>query len=290
MDEERRRILTQVARGELDPSEAADRLAALDERYAKSGEPTQEASREERQSTWSPPPLAPAGDEVRRIRIEGQMLGVTVVGDPDVREAVAQGPHSAHRDGDTLVIASEVGEGFSFSPFGSGRRGRSMMIGGRSVAESVNIRVNPNLPLDVELRAGTLTVKGVHAPIRADVAAGSAKLRDVTAPIDIEVSAGSVNVSGRITSGTSRIRCDAGAVNLKLDPSSSLRIRAESGLGKVRLPGYAAASAHRGGSGSPWNLLSGTQETVIGDGDGELDIEVNLGAVHVSESSGEDWL
>src|SRR2546430_14115621 len=96
MDEERRRILTQVARGELDPSEAADRLAALDERYAKSGEPTQEAPREERQTTWSsPPPLSPAGGEVRRIRVEGQMLGGTIVGDPDGPGAGAQGPHSA---------------------------------------------------------------------------------------------------------------------------------------------------------------------------------------------------
>src|SRR5437879_4523874 len=122
MDEERRRILTQVARGELDPSEAAERLAALDERYAAGGESTQEASQDEPRTGTFAAPAATRDDQIRRIRIEGQMLGVTVVGDPDVREAVAQGPHSARREGDTLVIASEVGEGFSFSPFGSGRR------------------------------------------------------------------------------------------------------------------------------------------------------------------------
>src|SRR5207253_2195043 len=72
----------------------------------------------------------------------------------------------------------------------------------------LNIRMNPELPLDVELMAGTLRVRGLRSPIRADVSAGSARVEGFAGPLDLSVATGSVHATGILTGGNSRVRCD----------------------------------------------------------------------------------
>ena len=300
MEDARRQILTLVARGELDPGEAADRLAELDAPpgaaapgsampggpVAGTG-PTWSWPDHDRQVADGPSEDSPTEDgppvdgattaPVTRIRVDASVRAVVIVGDPEVVGAIADGPHSAQWEGDTLFIGEEHGaETFQFdwSELALRRRGRDVLR-----ARALHIRMHPSLALDAVVSAGSLTVRRVHGPITATVAAGSAKIDDFEGPISLAVSAGSVSARGRLTSGESRIDCDAGSVSLLLTRGSSVSIRARSDLGKVSLPGSHSSD------GRSW-LLGGTSEATVGTGQANLDIRVNMGGVSVNVDNG----
>jgi autotransporter translocation and assembly factor TamB len=85
------------------------------------------------------------------------------------------------------------------------------------------------------------------------------------------VQAGSVKASGRLAGGDSRITCDAGNVNLNLEPGSSVRIKAHTTIGKVELPGQVRI-----------NGRGIAEDVTIGDATGSLVIEANMGSVRVT--------
>ena len=259
-DDPRRAILSAVADGSLSPQDAAERLHALahpDE--APAAEPA------------SPPPAG--GEGVARVRVEASARKVEIIGDPGVREAIAEGRHEAWRDGDTLVIDGEWNQDSDRPTFGSGfsfDRGRAaVMIGTKQRA--LVVRMNPDLALEARVEAGSLTTTGVRGPIQAHVTAGSARLDGFEGPLDVEVAAGGFKGRGRLAHGESRIRCDAGSVKLDLQRGSSVRISGEAHLGKVDVLG------HRSNG-----LLNDSASVTIGEGTGSLDIECNLGSVKVS--------
>src|SRR5687768_11945680 len=95
-EDARRRILSAVADGTLSPQEAADRLHALDHPDEEQPDPEP-----------SPVPPRPTGDAPLRVRVQASARKVEIIGDPSVREAVAEGRHEAWHDGDTLVIEGE---------------------------------------------------------------------------------------------------------------------------------------------------------------------------------------
>jgi hypothetical protein len=242
---------------------------------------------------------------VRTIRVEGALRIVEVQGDPSVREAVASGPHSARRDGDVLVIEGQPDflsdddddddddeDGDSFFPgarfrfrgpvWSSARAG--VVVGGRrhgvhsiqgARRQPLVIRMHPDLALLAHVEAGTLSVRDVKGPIKATVQAGSAKIKGFASPLDLDVSAGSVTARGHLDHGTSRVSCDAGSVKLVLDSTSSVTIDASSNLGKVNLPGAPE------GPGGIQGLLQSTHQAVVGSGEGELHISVNVGSASV---------
>ena len=244
MESRRRQILHQVAAGSLSPEQAA---AQLDE---AGGQPTS------------------GPGQIARVRVVRQLGPTQVIGDPGVIEAVAEGPHTARREGDTLVIEGEPqGVGFSFFP--GQRLGFPFGLG--SEPQAVRVRMNPRLALDIDVQAGTLRVAGVKGPIHANVQAGSTSIDGFQGPLTISLQAGSVRASGCIVEGASRIRCEAGSVFLHLDRGSSVRIRARSTMGRVTLPGG-------GGRTRPVSDV----EAVIGDGRAGLEIDNTMGSVRVS--------
>jgi hypothetical protein len=259
MNERQRQILTDVAEGRLRPEEAA---TLLDERTGPAEEP----------------PTSEPG--LRRVRLVGTFRLATVAGDPAVREAVADGPHSARREGDTLILRSDLDEdewpGFTF---GGVHRPWWSWTGaepGRTARwpRPLAVRMHPDLPLDVELTAGTLRVERLRGPLRIEVSAGSARLDDVRGPLDVSVSAGSVRVAGVLERGASRIRCEAGSVHVDLEPGSSVRVRARAELGRVALPGERDATS--------WMIGAGGREVTVGAGAATLDVEAAMGSVVVS--------
>ena len=237
MDEARRKILEQVAQGGLSPEEAASRLAGLKE---PSGE----------------------GPAIRTVEVLSQGGRVEVVGDPAVREAVAEGRHIARRIGDRIVFEAEpefsldLG-GFVFS---QGRRGPRL-----EADRSLVIRMNPSLALDAKIQAGSLQTLGIRGPIHAVLEAGSAALSEFAGPLDVTVKAGSLRGTGVLEHGSSRIQSQMGSVRLHLTRGSSVRIHARSSLGSVQLLD--------GQSGS---------EAMLGSGVASLDIDSAMGSVHVT--------
>ena len=294
IDDERRAILSQVAAGTLDPSHAAEQLAELERRAAGGDDPSGDSSGDSTSDSTSarptppppPPPPPPLVNGATKVVVEASLRGVQVIGDPTVREAVAEGPHIARHEGDTLVIESEPDEdwrdlrefgrsaSFSFSHWGPG--GVRMRTRPSIMNRNLVVRMNPDLHLDARVEAGSLTTRGVRGPITARVSAGSARFDGFAAPLDIDVAAGSVKATGRLDRGDSHIRCDAGSVKLHLEAGSSVRVTTEAHLGSVTV-GDRETGNRRAGL-----LGADAGEALIGAGSGRLDIEVNLGSVRVT--------
>jgi hypothetical protein len=235
---DRREILSRVAGGTISPEEAAAQLNAIDQ----SGE---------------------AAQAIHGVRIVKRLGAAEVIGDPNVRDAVAEGQHRARIEGDVMIIEGEVAnEPGTFIT-------RSWLgFPEHTSGDRLVVRVNPALALDLHVQAGSLRVNGVEGPIRADVQASSATIDGFRKPLDLTVQAGSIRATGRLDDGESRIACDAGSVNLYLERGSSVRIKARAHLGKVVLPGAAGSR--------------GAQDVTIGDGTGSLLIETNIGSVNVT--------
>lgn len=266
--DERRTILIDVAEGRLSPEDAAERLDAL------RGEPREQA-----------PPQA---ERASRIRVVSTIGMVSVVGDASVAEASTDAAHRTRYEDGTLIIESaddpDVGGAwFPPRPGRSSRRtpprsplafglGVGWGWGGMSTRTPFAVRMNPDLPLEVDLTAGSLSVTGVRSPLRLDVGAGTMRLDGVTGPLALTVTSGGVVVRGRITQGDSRIRCELGKVAVQLDTGSSVRVNGRATLGKVVLPGKEPAF----GAG----LIEDT--TVVGQGDATLEIETSAGGITVT--------
>jgi hypothetical protein len=255
-NDERRRILLAVATGDLTPADAA---AALDDL----------GGGEEAGAPDDPP------SDLLGVRVEASARVVRVVGDPGVREAVADGPHELRREGGTLVVSSDVddeadGAFFSAGP-GWWMRGR---VDHR--ARTLSVRMHPSLALDVDVNAGSLDVRDVRGPIRVGVAAANVRIVGFAAPLDLEAAAGRIDASGVLDRGSSRVRCQAGHVTLRLDPGSSVRVTGRATAGRVVLPGD-DLPGHRAGR----RLPGEERKAVVGDGAGTLDVEVSTGSAVV---------
>jgi hypothetical protein len=133
--------------------------------------------------------------------------------------------------------------------------------------------MNPSLALDARLDAGPLSISGVVGAIRARSAAGPITIEGFEGPLDVSVNAGAIRAAGRLTHGESRVRSDAGAVRVELDPTSSVRIRAEAALGKVLVLGNDSPKRGR---------FADRQEATIGDGVATLRLDTAMGSIHVT--------
>lgn len=275
-DHERRSILTQVAEGTLSPDEAAERLSEL------GGAPTDGRGDTTPGSAAGGERGLPPGAPATSLRITGSVRMIEIIGDPTVAEAVAEGPHDARREGDVLVIEGEGPDvswsqpGWRYSYSSSRSRGPIVMgLGQNRRMPALKVRVNPELPIEIGVKAGAMSVRGVNSPITAECDAGSLQIKDFSGPLQVCVNAGKVEASGRMVKGASRIEANAAKVELRLDPDSSVRIHARSELGRILLPG----GGPRPGKGS---LLGQESDALIGAGDATLDVEVNVGAASVS--------
>lgn len=326
-DAERRSILSQVAEGTLSPDEAADRLSALDhEARDRDAHDHTGSGRSSGRTAAGGDRGLPPGAPAARIRIVGSVRMVEITGDPNVKEAVAEGPHDARREGDLLIIEGE-GPEVAWSQPGwrwnwkwgdedadeeeresvGSRRGGDWHVGYKSgvgwsagrprttrvrtggfpgavaFAESftgkgqrrspaLKVRVNPNLPLEVGIKAGAMSVQGVSSPITAEADAASLQIKGFTGPLAATINAGKLEATGRIDEGNSRIECNAGKVDLRLTSGSSVKITAKAELSRINLPG---AETRSGG------LLGSEHESVVGGGAATLSMEVNVGAANV---------
>ena len=314
--------MQQVAEGRLRPEEAAALLDQADDAEQGEGsahdEPSEEpgSPRGERAAGQTAAPPADSG--VKRVRVVGNFRAARVVADPTIREAIAEGPHRARREGDLLVIESAFDEddlpGFVFN---RGMRNWRLNIpsdiigrAGRPPrpprppraprpprpprgaadwtraeeedapwsrrswnSDELTVRMRPDLPLEVELSAGTLRVDGLTGPVRLDVRAGSARVEHVRGPIEAMVAAGSLRVEALLTQGASRIRAEASSVRVNLERGSSVVLRARPDMSKLTLPGHGVIGSLGIGE---------RQEVKIGDGAATLDIDATMSKIQVT--------
>jgi len=313
MNEGQRAILRQVAEGRLSPEEAVVLLeqAEQDEQDERPGqsEPSERGDETGQEAGadggaapggQSPPPADGTEGTVRRVRVEGSFRSARIIGDPTVREAVADGVHVARREGDLLIFESALDEsglpGFMFNrgrwswrmtvppdvaarahprhPPWAGRWRAGEEAWQRPWSQSqLTVRMRPDLPLEVELSAGTLRTHGVTGPLHFDVRAGSARIEGAHGPLDATVAAGSIRVDALLRAGESRIRCDAGSVRVHLEHGSSVLVRARAELSHLSLPDRGVVRTWSGGE---------REEVKIGDGAATLDIDANMSSIGVT--------
>jgi hypothetical protein len=258
MKDLQREILNQVAAGTLSAEEGAARLEAL------------ESSPPAVATTVQAPALNPPGSATRLVKVISQFGSAEIVGDPSVAFAVAEGPHRARQDGDTMVIEHvPFDEDDSFS-FGRGDR-RISVIGWQR--RKLTVRMNPDLALLADVQAGNVRVDGVHGPITSEVQAGNLKVADFRGVLNLVVQAGNVSATGRLVSGASKVRCEMGSVKINLEKGSNVRITTRTTMGKVSIEGAGADRATSGQAG---------KDVVVGSGDGTLDVECTMGSVKLA--------
>ena len=112
MQEQRREILSQVAAGKLSAEEGAARLDAVEAEVIPA------------ERLPAPPAAVSSAPAGRLVRLNSQFGSAEIVGDPSVAFAIADGPHRARQEGDTMVIEHQPfddDDSFSFGHGGSRR-------------------------------------------------------------------------------------------------------------------------------------------------------------------------
>jgi putative adhesin len=247
-----REILSQVAAGTLSAEAGAARLEALET------EPTvTPASR--------PSPTSDAAAGVKQVRVFARLGNTEIIGDPGVSYAVAEGPHRARQEGDTMIIEQSPldGEaGFEFS-----RPEGRIRVPGVDIGGKLTVRMNPALALAAKTQAGNLQINGVKGAVTAEVQAGNCDIADFRGPMNLKVTAGNVTAKGHLDGGASAIRCQMGEVRVVLDKASSVRIRARTTLGEISFENVEP---------------SGKSELTIGAGAGTLDCDCTMGTIRIA--------
>jgi len=288
-DQEKRRVLEMLSAGSISVDEAQDLLEAL--------------------KSEAPRPEQPQVDQgaVNAVKVVGTFRALKIIGDPSVKGAVGVGPHRARQEGGTLIFEEMDDDDPGFTLFGPPHfdpatesddeefgklarvvtrrnfrfqgtiNGKDFKVG-RGNPPVLKVRMNPSLPLDIEMTAGAVKVIDVTGPIKANLTAGSGRFSGIHSPIEIGVEAGTVNVEGLFDEGTSSIHCTAGRVRVELAPGSDVTVTAKATLGKVSLP-------HSDGRREEWQGIgTGQKEIKIGQGTSSLDIDATTGSVVVDHA------
>lgn len=258
MTDTTREILNRVASGELTPEQAATLLASV----SASSTPAADADA-------SPQP-------VRRIVIRSRTVRLIVRADSSVDTAIAEGPHRVSHVGDTLTVHSDlsVGEYEAEAPKSAFATWLSTM---NRAGETLTVRVNPDLPLEILCVAGSAEVSGARATTSVGVEAGSAKLVDGSGRLTLSVASGSADVEWRFT-GESSIATDLGSSRVSVLPGSDVAITAEATLGAstIRLANGTTIKAPAKSSGEV------NPPVIVGEGTGRLRVTSRLGSAVVS--------
>lgn len=278
-------ILEDLAAGRIDAAEASRRIEELKATAAEEyPEPTDVPPAEDPEpGNWKPyardsfnreeePTRRRTGANakgVERVSIRAFGRRVRVIGDPKVATVSVDGAHVLRRNGSVLEITSEGDFGPSIDGFAL-LRNQSFDVKSLGIGKELAVRANPDLVVDAELTAGSLTTEQIAHLGKVRVTAGGAKLNDVQQAEDILVQTGQATLNGRFTVGRSRVRCESGSLTVNLDNESNVSVYAEAQLGRISWSGQ-----HSGAG----------DEVVMGNGSARLDVGVVMGhaAIKVGE-------
>ena len=160
---------------------------------------------------------------VERISVRAIGRRVRIIGEPSVATVSADGPHVLRRNGSVLEISSDGELGPSIDGFQILRGAPRTLEDFRSLGlgKELFLRVNPAIPIDIEVTAGSLHTERVPRLGNVRVTAGGAKMQDVTQVSDALIQAGQATITGTITQGRST---DPGRIGLG-DHSAQRRLR-----------------------------------------------------------------
>ena len=275
-------VLHRVAAGELSPDEA---LTLLDAPTGHPGHPGPPApatdarpaaeTAEAEAPVWGTPSPSRPGRS-RLVRVNASYRSVDVLGDPSVAEVAVSGSHAVRSDDGVLIVESH--ENPLASAFGGAAPGARFTFADlpRGLAwarawkdQHLVIRVNPELPVEIDAAGANLRVSGMEAGVKVRLIASALKLERARGPLDLDAFTSSVK--GVATpSGVSRISAESSSIKLHLGPGTDTRITARNRMGKVVLP----HAVSRAGLVDP-----DVAQARVGAGRGELAVESVMSSV-----------
>lgn len=208
---------------------------------------------------------------VERISVRAVGRRVRIVGESSVATISADGPHVLRRNGSVLEVSSDGEIGASIDGFSILRPPRNFDdIRAMGLGKELFLRVNPNLVVDVEVTAGSLSTERVPHLGRVRITAGGAKLLDVAEINDALVQAGQATIKGAIKAGRSRVRAESGSLSIQLADDSNVTVTSDAQLGKVSWSG-----GHSGQG----------DEVIMGNGSAKLEVDVVMGHAQIRVGS-----
>jgi hypothetical protein len=223
-----------------------------------------------------PEPIS-ASDPPKLVRVAVSYRALRIIADPGVAGAFVSGEHTVRRDGEALVVEASGLPLFSGDEDEPGTGGRfSFSNLPRTIAkakalqnESLIVRFNPYLPLELDVAGASVRITGGEAGARLRLLASALKVDTLRGPLDLD--AVSSSVKGTLgPSGSSRLSAESSSVKISLLAGTGVRIHARNRMGKVVLP----TGMTKGDMVDP-----GIREAVVGDGNGELAVEAVMSSV-----------
>lgn len=265
-------ILDDLAAGRIDAAEAKRRIDALGATpVADPPEPVVSTEWPEPKVVRVPPEEKPASDQppkadkingVSKVLVRATARKVKIMADPHVSTAAAEDVHQVKRDGSTLVIIGDKEFSGVVDALSWARSLRGLDdVKALGIGKELTVRVNPTLPIDIELTGCSLVVTDLPHIGKVRLTAGVATIAGARSIADLVLQAGQATVSGRYTDGWSRIRCESGQVILEVSEDSDVVVRADAQLGRI--------------SWEPRDAVDG--ELTLGHGTAHLDVGVVIG-------------
>lgn len=263
-------VLKRVAAGELTPEEALRLIDGEGPGGPSSASVTEPAGAASRSPFGTPQGRIPTPDDVLRepgsgrgvddgppvpgartrptgsvptVRLLAAYRMVTVVGDPTVARVHVSGQHTVREEGDLLIVdgnwtagprrdeGEESGRRFAFTALP-----RSFAWAAGWAEGALTVRINPEVPLEIDATGSSLRVSGLESGARLRLLASSLKADRLRGPLDLDARTSSVRGS-LSPSGASRIVTEQSSVKVALLPGTSLLLTATNRMGKVVLTG-----------------------------------------------------
>jgi Putative adhesin len=151
---------------------------------------------------------------------------------------------------------------------------------GRVMPVDIKIKVPANLPrLEIKALAGDVDVQGVTGLVKMDLSAGDVKLRDA-GQFEIDAKAGDIKVNTKLETGESKISALAGDIEVRLEPGSSVSLKARVQAGDVGAKGFILSQTDK-------RITGGSLEGRLGAGRAKLEVSLMAGDLDVIAIDGE---
>jgi hypothetical protein len=266
MSDHKEEVLKRVAAGELTPEEA---LVLLDELDAPARVSTEKIVPE------YGAPIHPAPG-LQRLKVRSSYRSLEIVADPQVAQAMATGEHSVQlQDGVMVITTPGPLDSDSETPLFSFSTLPRTLNWIRSWRErQVRIRVNPAIPVELELTGVELTIAGLSGGLTARINASAVKVDQIAGAIDVQTFSSSLK-GNVIIKGDSQFVCESSSVRLTLAAGSSARVEATGRMGRLSLPDDAGSGARDGE----------TRRFSVGGGENLLTVESVMSSVAIDTPS-----
>ena len=150
---------------------------------------------------------------------------------------------------------------------------------GRNLPVNLEITVPSDFKLlEIAALAGDVDVTGVTGRVKVNLQAGDLTLNDAGS-FEINAKAGDVKISTTLTEGDSRVTALAGSIKLKLQPGSSVALKASTVAGDVSAKGFILTQTEK-------RVTGGSLEGRLGAGRASLECRLTAGDLEIEAVSG----